>query len=195
MCDPVTAMVVGAAAVQGFGAIQQGQAADKTGKYNAAVNMNNAAISEQNATYSSQAGEISAQNQGLKNRAELGATLANQGASGVSVNKGSSVDVRASQEAVGMLDTQTIRANAAREAYGYQTQTSNFKAQAALDKAAGKNAKKASYVAAAGTMLGTLATGAMGGAFGTQVATKSLGGTAANLSTSLNPVSSPKIFV
>lgn len=149
----VPLMVIGGV-MSAVGQIQAGNAAKKAGDYNATVQQNNATISKQNATYAGQEGEQNVATEQQKTRQQVSAMLANQAASGVDVNSGSAVDVRASQEEVGMLDASNIRANAARAAYGYQTQAYNFEQQAVLDKEQGKQAKKAAYIGAATSLLG-----------------------------------------
>lgn len=155
--DPASlalAAVIGSAVVGGAGAIQQGQAAKSAADYNAQVAQNNAKIATQNATWAAQEGEANAGEQGAKTKATVAATLASEGASGVDVNSGSFQNVRSSETELGMLDALTIRSNAARTAYGYETQATGDIAQSQLDKAQGQNSELSSYVNAGSTVLG-----------------------------------------
>lgn len=152
-CISITVAVVGAIA-SAYGAAQQAHAQSESGKYNAAVAQNNATIAKQNADYAGAAGEAQAGIQDQKNRAKIGALIANQGASGIDINSPSSIDVQQSAVETGQLDTMTIRADAARKAYGYEIQGSNNEAQAGLDTMQAKNAQEAGDISAVGGVLG-----------------------------------------
>lgn len=141
--------------VSAVGSIQQGQAAKQSADYNAKVASANAQQAKNNATMAANAGEEQAAIQSQKTKAAVGSTLANQAAGGIDVNSGSAVDVRSSEADLGQLDALTIRSNAAKEAYGYQTQASNFTAQSGLDTAEGKNAQATGNLGAISTFLGS----------------------------------------
>lgn len=147
------ALSAAGAGVQIAGQIQQGNSANAAAKYNAAMSMNNAQIATQNANWAAAEGAIRNEQQGLESRAGEGALLANQAASGVDIGSASAADVRASEHTANMMDALTLRTKAAREAYGYQTEAVDQTAQAALQRAEGKQALKASRIAAAGTLL------------------------------------------
>lgn len=137
-----------------YGAQQSAQAAAQAASYNAAVDKGNQQIALQNATYAGQAGEAQAGLSEMKTRANVGAIKANQAASGVDVNSGSAVDTRSSAAALGQLDALTIRSNAAREAYGYQTAAYSHGAAAGLGKAEAAADIQAGKIGAATTLLG-----------------------------------------
>lgn len=147
------ALTVGSAAMQAYSTYQQGQAASKAAAYQAQVAENNAKIAEQNAEFAGAEGEANVGAQGLKTRAQVGAITSAQAANGINVHSGSAVNVRASQAQLGELDALNIRANAAREAYGYRTQAQGYESQAALDKATSKNAKTGAIIGAGATLL------------------------------------------
>lgn len=154
------AMAVVGAATSAVGVIQQGEAAKKSADYNAEVAANNAKIADQNAKWAGHAGEQQAAIQQQKTRAAVGAMLADQGASGVDVESESSKNTRASAAELGQLDAMTIRSNAARQAYGYEVDSSNSTAQSQLDKFQGENAKSASNINAGSTLLSGLGSAA-----------------------------------
>lgn len=141
-------------AVSAYGQLQSSQAASTAANYNAQVAENNAGISTQQAMWVGQKGVQAASNSQMKTAATVGSIKANQGASGVEIGTGSNADVVTSAREVGMLDALTIRSNAAREAYGYQTQAVSEKAQAQLDRFAAKNDISAGKINAATTLLG-----------------------------------------
>jgi len=135
------------------GAYEAGQAQKKSENYSAQLATENAAIATQNAQWVGAESNSNVEAESLKNRAQFGSILANQAASGLDVNKGSAVDVRGSQEKLQMLDTQTLRSNAARKAYGFETQAVSDTAQSQLDTAAAKNAQTAGEINAGATLL------------------------------------------
>lgn len=140
------------------GQIQAGQAQAAADKYNATMARQNANVAKENATIAGQSGEAQAAIQQQKTRALVGSTKANQAASGIDVNTGSAVSVRTSEAELGGLDALTIRSNAAREAYGYRVQETNYKAQGELDEFAAKNAQEAGWVGGVSTLLGAAGT-------------------------------------
>lgn len=162
--DPVSMMAISAgvglvgSAVSASGQVSAGEATKTADAYKAQVAANNAAIAKQNATLDLEAGEVAATNQGLKTRAAVGSQKVQQGASGIEVNTGSAVDVRAGTEEMGMLDALTIRSGAAKKAWSDEVQAENDTAQGQLDTMAGEQAEEAGKIGAAGTLLSGAAT-------------------------------------
>ena len=154
------ALTLAGTGIGALGAIQQGQASSEAAKYNASIAAANAQIASQNATFAGEAGTAQVEQASLQNRSRVGAIEANQAASGLDVNKGSAVDVRSSAQQLGELNAITVRSNAARQAYGYQTQATNYTAQSQLDKTQAENDLTSSYINAGGTVLGGLGTAA-----------------------------------
>lgn len=99
-------------------------------KYQAAVADMNKEIAEGNSKYSRAVGDVEAQQAGMKAHAELGEMIASQGASGISVNSGSSVKVRESMIEIGSYSQDIIRSSAAKKAYGYDVEAMQYGAQA-----------------------------------------------------------------
>ena len=149
---PTAALI--SAGVSAASSIAGGIAQQQAGEYNAKVAQNNSTIALQNATFAAQEGEQKAGAESMKSRAEVGAIEANQGASGVETGSQSSQDTITSERQKGELNALTVRSNAARQAYGYQTQAQGFQEQAALDKAQGNQALIGGFVKAGTTILG-----------------------------------------
>lgn len=134
-----------------------GNAAANADLYNAGVASTNADIALQNATYAGQAGEVAVGIRGMETAAAVGGIKAGQAASGVDVTSQSATNVRASESARGMFDALTIRSNAAKEAYGFQTASAddraaaaNFRNQAVYDRQAGKVKARATMLSGLG---------------------------------------------
>lgn len=140
-------------AISGISALEQGNAASGAAKYNSAVQANNATIAKQNASYAGQEGEEQAEEASMKDRAKVATITSQQGASGVDLSSGSSVDVRSSASELGQLDIQNIRANAARKAYGFETEAASDTGQSQLDAYTAKNASTSGSVNAATSLL------------------------------------------
>jgi hypothetical protein len=140
-------------ALSAYGSYEQGQAQSASAQYQAQVAANNAKIARQNAVLEIQSGETQATNVGLKTRAVVGQEKATQGASGVNVNKGSAVDVRAGTEETGMLDALTVRSNAARRAYGYQVSATSDTAQSQLLQRQSEQAETAGDIGAFASLI------------------------------------------
>lgn len=113
------------------GALSGRQQAD----YQARVARNNENIARWNSYNAKQQGEVAATNEGLKGRAVVGAIAAAQGASGIDMNSGSAVSVRADAASLAQLNAMTIKSDAARRAYGYDIMAKNYHAEAKLAKA------------------------------------------------------------
>lgn len=140
--------------VQAIGSIQQGEAASNAAKYNASVAAANATIAKQSASEAGAAGAAQAEQASLKTRAQVGAIQAGQAASGLDVNSGSALDVRSSAAQLGELNALSVRSNAAKTAYGYQTQAASDTAQSQLDTYQSGADAIGADIGAAGNVLG-----------------------------------------
>lgn len=140
------AAAVAGAATTAAGQMQQASAAKASANYQSEVADSNAAIANQNASYTAAEGEQQAAIQEQKTRTQEGQILTGQASSGIDVNSPTSSAVRTSESVLGAEDAQTIRSNAARQAYGYETQSTNFKNQSSADTAQGNNAEISGYI-------------------------------------------------
>jgi hypothetical protein len=141
---------------QAAGARAAGQATLAQNNYQAGIAEINSKIAKQNADYARTTGEIQATQYGIKAAQRSGMIRAGQGASGIDVNSGTAVDVRASQAKTTAMDLAQIRRNAAKTAYDFDTQSVGFDNQAALYKMAGANAVTAANYQATASILGTV---------------------------------------
>ena len=132
MCVATVAAV--GAGMSAAGAVTGGISKAESASYQAQIARNNAVISQQNASYAASAGAAKTQQAGLVARNKLAEVRASEAANGLDVNTGSAADVQVSQHGIGDLDTRTVSNNAALTAYGFERQSSDFQAQAALDQ-------------------------------------------------------------
>ena len=134
----VTAM---GTATSAYGKIMAGNEAKKLGD-------RNARIADWQASDALERGRIDEGRQRRQIERVIGAQRAGFGMQGVDVNRGSALDVQADSAYLGELDAITIRNNAAKEAWGYQVQSSNLTAQ-------GRNAQREGTFGAFNTILGS----------------------------------------
>lgn len=147
------ALAVVGTAVSVSGQMQQASAAKASANYQSEVAAGNQTIATQNANFAAASGEQQAAVQEQKTRAQVGAIEAGQGSSGVDINSPTAKAVRTSQGELGALDAQTIRSNAARTAYGYETQSTNFGNQSSADIAQANNAETSGDINAGSSLL------------------------------------------
>lgn len=155
MCIATAALITAGVgtAIAGTSAIAQGNAAAASGRYQSQVARNNAVVEQQNAEYATEAGEAAALVSGLKGAQRLAHIKTAQAANNIDINSGSAVKVRATEAEGNALDAETVRHNAALQAYGYRTGAVSDTAQAQLDTAQASAAKTAGILSGAGTLL------------------------------------------
>ncbi len=149
-----TAASIGSSLIGGLGALSQSRSAAAAAGYNAKVAQQNAQIATQNAQFTGAEGEQNVAAAGAQTKAKVAATLANEAASGVDVNSGSAVNVRESEAKLGMLNALNVRSSAARQAYGFQTQSVSDNAQAELLRKQKVSDEVGGYLDAGATVLG-----------------------------------------
>jgi hypothetical protein len=140
------------------GAQKQGESQQQMYNYKAQVSKINADINRQNAAWARDKGEKEATQYGMKAAQQRGQIRATQGASGLDVNSGSAKEVQRSQEKIKDIDMSTIRENAAKIAYDYETKAVMDENQAELDKMGGEYAKEASNIKSIESILGSVST-------------------------------------
>lgn len=136
------------------GSLMQGQANSQMYAYQSAIANLNQQIAQQNQTFAVQTGDQQALREGLKQGQRMGAIVTNQAASGFDIRSGSNAQVQSSQRGLDAIDTETIRSNAAKTAYGYQEAGTIAGAQAGLYANASSNAAQAGGIGAAASILG-----------------------------------------
>jgi hypothetical protein len=104
---------------------EQGQA-----KYNAAVARNNALSAEYQAQDAISRGNKAAEDHSRKVAALSGTQRASMAARGLDLSEGTPVDILTDTELFGTYDTNTIKDNAAKEAWGARSAASNYRGQA-----------------------------------------------------------------
>ncbi len=112
----------------------------------------NAKFAEAQAVNATRAGLIEEDRRRDETRAMLGRQRAALAANNVDMSTGTPLELLGDTAAIGEQDALTIRANAAREAWGYRAQGVNYKNEGAMAKAAAKNQNRATILTAAGSI-------------------------------------------
>lgn len=113
------------------------------GNYEATADTMNATLATAQSADAIARGETTAFTRGAQTKQQIGTTTAQLAASGVDL-KGVSASATTGTEAfLGALDEATIRNNAARTAWGYQVQASDYTQRAALARASSTNTANA----------------------------------------------------
>ena len=118
--------------VQAYGAYNQSKATKAGYEAQAVVNRNNATLAEWQAQDALARGSRTEQTQRLKTAQLKGSQRAALAANGVSLDEGSALNILNDTDYMGELDAQTLRDNAAREAWGYRNQVAGYKSDSSL---------------------------------------------------------------
>lgn len=140
--------------LSGVGQIQQGNAQAAASRYQANVAEMNATLEDRKARDALERGKIAEQEKRRDTARLLGQQQAAYAANGVDLTMGSPLDTIAGSASLGEVDALTIRSNAAREAYDYDMQGANKRAEANLARAQASSAKTGSLLGAGSTLLG-----------------------------------------
>ncbi|TAJ97520.1 MAG: hypothetical protein EPO41_02770, partial [Reyranella sp.] len=133
MCEPISLALTALSTVAGFvGQVQQQNAQAQAAQANAAQARYQAQVAQQNQELmrrqeadARQRGQVAEENRRRLTSQQIGQQQAGLAAQGTDL-QGSPTDILGDTAAAGELDARTIRANAAREAYGYQIQGQGY---------------------------------------------------------------------
>lgn len=117
-------------AMAAYSAYSQSQSAKEQGQYQAKVAQNNAQVAEWQAADAKERGDTAAANVRRKYASLEGTQVASLAARGIDVSEGSANALLTDTSFFSDVDQRTTKANAAREAWGYQTQANNFASNA-----------------------------------------------------------------
>lgn len=140
------AMAVVSAVMSSAAAKKEGDAAKAQAEYAAGVARNNQIIAQQYADTERAKGRVAEDAKRQETAQKISAQRASGGSSGLDVNSGTSLDLQADTAKLGEFDALTIRNNAARAAYGYETQGVNYGSAAEMELSRGRYAKNASNI-------------------------------------------------
>lgn len=142
------------AVTSGIGSLFQGSAQAGMYNYQAGVAQANATLAGRDAIYATQSGEVQAQQAGLKTAAEVGATKTRLAAGNVDTGSGSASQVLSSETSIGQENEAVIRANAAKQAYGYNVKQAEDVSQASAYQTAAQTSKTAADIGLVSSLVG-----------------------------------------
>lgn len=162
MCEPVT---IGMAAVALVGGLMAADAQKQEGKFNAAVAENNQRMAVAQADDANRMAARESEQQSWRTRALIGQQRTAIAANNLDATLGTPAEILGETAMFGEVDQQTIRMNAARAAWGFNAQATNYGNQATLSRWSGKAKANATILSSLGQAGSTMA-GGMGGGGG-----------------------------
>lgn len=153
------AIVAISALMQGASAYSQSKAQKSEGAYQSQQLETNSRIANLQAEDAIFRGNQDATKHDQQIKKLIGAQRAALGAQGIDINSGSALDVQADTAGQGAIDTQTIRNNAFREAWGYRVQANDYSSQAEFAKLSAANKSKNTILTAGMNIVGDIGTG------------------------------------
>lgn len=161
MCEPVTTgLMIAAAAFSAYGQMQQAESAAKASEYSQKVAQENAKAAEMQAKDSENRGANEAATQ-RENYLRANATArAQAGSTGLLADKGTMGQIQDQNAELGEMNVLTARNNAAREAWGYRVQATNYTNQAAAEGFAAKSSRYNGMLGAGATFASGVANAA-----------------------------------
>ncbi len=148
-----TALAIAGLVTSVYGQIKSGQAASRAGAAAAERDQFNASVADLQAKDALAGGADEESQFRTQVRGLIGTQRVGFASQNVDVRSGSAADVQADAAYLGELDAQRIRANAARQAWGFQVQAADYRHAAAVDLAGGQAAATAAYFGAGATAL------------------------------------------
>jgi len=149
MCEVTTILAVGALVLGVAGGVQQAQAQKAAGNAQEAQAKENAKAADVQARNAVLTGQIDEDRRRQQTRRMLATQRATFAANNVDMSSGSAADILGDTAAIGEQDALLLRANAAREAWGFKVDANNYGNQGRMAKAAGKNAATGTYLTTA----------------------------------------------
>lgn len=163
MCEPMTIMAISAVAAAA-GAGMSAQSQRNQYKFQEGMARNNATVAEYARLDAMQRGGEAANKASREAQRLRGSQVVRMAANGLDINSGTPAAMLDDTDYFGQQDAQTIRNNAARQAWGYEVEKGNLLASASMYKGAAKQSDPA--LAAGLSLLGSAGQFASAGAFG-----------------------------
>lgn len=156
IATPVLAGLAIASAVSNYrGQRSAADGAVKQGNYQASIFEQNAAYADTQSADALALGKTEEDRHKAEVRKLIGSQRAAIGASGIALDSGSAADLQAESATMGRIDELTIRNNAHRAAYGFDTEAAGLRAQANLARLGGQNTAKGIRNQAVSTLIGS----------------------------------------
>lgn len=152
MCEPTTWIMIAGLVLTAAAGVQTADAQKKAGEAQAEQAAENAKAAKAQGESTVLAAQIEEDRRRQQTRQMLASQRAGFAANNVDMSTGSAMDILGDTAMVGEQDALTIRANAARQAWGYSVDANNSMNQGRMAQAAGKNAATGTYLTTAASM-------------------------------------------
>lgn len=156
MCEPTTLLMVGGLVLGAAGTAYQIDATNKAADAQEAQAAENAKVANAQAENATQAGYIEEDRQRQRTRQMLAAQRTAIAANNLDMSTGTPLELLGDTAVAGEQDALTIRANAAREAWGYKAQATDYRNQGSVAKTSAKNNATGSWLTYAGNATNSL---------------------------------------
>lgn len=162
MCAPAIPFIIAGASIIGTGAavagtVMNANAQRSASEIQAKQDRQNAVYAETAATDVLQIGEKEAARARGEGTRLIGKQRVGYATAGVVLGTGTTLDTLAETREVTEMEALTIKANAARDAWGYRTQGLNYRAQADITRRAGEQAVVGTYLTGAAQVVSGVA--------------------------------------
>lgn len=151
MCGPV--LLAAAAVTTLIGGQRQAQAERQIGTANQQIAENSARLSEDSARDANIQGARESQQSAWKTRALIATQRAAAASANVDGQLGSAFDIQSDTALLGGMEQETIMLNAARKAWGFQAEATNYRNQGRLAKFEGNTKARGTILSSIGTSL------------------------------------------
>lgn len=135
LANVATASQIAGAVTSTIGSYNKAKGEKAAANYNAAVARNNAQMSEWMAEDAVRRGMDTKRKTQLQASQLKGRQRAMLAERGIDLGEGSALDLLTDTDLFGQIDANTVEANAAREAFGYKAQATNYLAEAGFQQA------------------------------------------------------------
>ena len=152
MCEPTTWIMVAGLVLSAAGAAYSVDAGNKAAQAQEEQSKENAKAATTSAKNTTLAAQVEEDRRRQQTRAMLASQRTTFAANGVDMSTGTPLEILGDTAAIGEQDALTIRANAARQAWGYQVEANNSLNQGRMAVAGAKNNATATYLTTAGNM-------------------------------------------
>lgn len=173
MCGPA-ALAWAAVGLTALGGYQQYQAQGAAADAAEAQSKENAKAAEANARHETMTGLVEEDRRRTLMRQQIASQRVALAANNVDMSMGTPLELLGDTAAIGEQDALMIRANAARSAWGYRVQATDYGNQGRIARASGRNAQTGTILSTAGQMA-SMGYGAMGTGAGAGTANSTTG--------------------
>ncbi len=163
MCDVASAVMIGIALVGGY---MQYDASKQSQRYMEQTADQNQKVVQAQATDALRMGQLEESERRLKTRMQIATQQVGFGAQNVE-QTGSALDILGDTAMFGEIDTQRIRANAQRKAWGFGVEGMNIENNKRLGQFQGKVTRQGTILSTVGNVAGVWGTGAAANSAGT----------------------------